>query len=96
MLAYLPVQRAQLMLRHATDGSNAAVAQPKLRFLPALPRVDMGRLAPVSTVEQETPALPFQDGRHAVIFLPIRSVCWEPKSRIRTRSVMDKKALGGQ
>jgi hypothetical protein len=38
MLADLSLQRAQLMLRHATGGGNAAIAQPKLRFLPTLPR----------------------------------------------------------
>jgi hypothetical protein len=71
MLANLSLQRAQFMLRHATDGSKAAVAQLKLRFLPTLPRVYMGRLAPFSTVEQENPALPSQNRRHVVIFLPI-------------------------
>jgi hypothetical protein len=88
MLAYLSLQRAQLMLRHAPDGSNATVAKPKLSFLPTPPHVDMGRLAPVSTVEQKDPAPPFQDCRHDAFFLPTRCVHWKPKSRIRTRSVM--------
>jgi hypothetical protein len=71
MLANLPLQRAQFMLRHATDNGNAAVAQPKLCFSPTFPGVYMRRLAPVGTVEQEDPALPSQDRRHAAIFPPI-------------------------
>ena len=71
MLANLPLQRAQFMLRHATDSGNAAVVQPELCFSPTFPGVNMGRLAPVGTVEQEDPPLPPQDFRHAASSLPI-------------------------
>jgi hypothetical protein len=71
MLAELALQRAQLMLRRAANGGNAAGIQPKLRFLSTFPGVHMGRLAPLGTVEQEDPALPPQDRRHAASSLPI-------------------------
>jgi hypothetical protein len=41
MPANRSLQRTQFMLRHATGSGNAAVAQPKLRFLPTFPGVHM-------------------------------------------------------
>jgi len=74
VLLHLPLERGQIMLRHTTHGGNAAVAQPELRFLPTLAGVYMRRLPPISAVEQENPAPPSQDRRHAVVFPPINGM----------------------
>jgi hypothetical protein len=83
VLLHLLLERAQFMLRHAADCGNAAVAQPELHFLPAFPGVHMGRLAPISTIEQENPAPPSQNRWHAAAFPPVTWVYCAPKSRIR-------------
>jgi hypothetical protein len=86
VLSNLTLERADLMLRHAVDSGNAAVAQPELRFLPTFPGVHMGSLAPISTIKQENPALPPQDRWHAMVFPLSTWVSSEPQSRITLRS----------